>query len=53
MLKLFADEDTVYRLLEPVQRAPSVHNTQPWWFRIVADDRIDICRRFGPAPDSP
>ena len=47
MLKLFADEDTVCRLLEPVQRAPSVHNTQPWWFRIVADDRIDICARFG------
>ncbi len=47
MLKPFADEDDVYRLLEPVQRAPSVHNTQPWWFRIVADDRIDICARFG------
>ena len=47
MLKPFADEDSVYRLLEPVQRAPSVHNTQPWYFRIVADDRIDICARFG------
>ena len=47
MLKPFADEDSVYRLLEPVQRAPSVHNTQPWYFRIAADDRIDICARFG------
>ena len=37
----------LYRLLEPVQRAPSVHNTQPWYFRIAADDRIDICARFG------
>ena len=47
MLKPFADQDSIYRLLEPVQRAPSVHNTQPWYFRIVADDRIDICARFG------
>jgi nitroreductase len=47
MLKPFADEDSIYRLLEPVQRAPSVHNTQPWYFRIVAEDRIDICARFG------
>src|ERR1700730_11071985 len=47
MLKVLADEGAVCRLLEPVQRAPSVHNTQPWWFRIVADDRIDICARFG------
>ena len=47
MLTPFADEDSVCRLLEPVQRAPSVHNTQPWYFRIVADDRIDICARFG------
>ena len=52
MLKPFADEDSVYRLLEPVQRAPSVHNTQPWYFRIVADDRIDICARFGARADA-
>ena len=47
MLKPFADQDSVYRLLELVQRAPSVHNTQPWYFRIAAEDRIDICARFG------
>jgi len=52
MLKPFADEDSVYRLLEPVQRAPSVHNTQPWYFRIVAEDRIDICARFGDRADA-
>jgi nitroreductase len=52
MLKPFATEDSVYRLLEPVQRAPSVHNTQPWYFRIVADDRIDICARFGAGADA-
>jgi nitroreductase len=47
MLMPFADEDSIYRLLEPVQRAPSVHNIQPWSFRIVADDRVDLCARFG------
>jgi hypothetical protein len=52
MLKPFANEDSVYRLLEPVQRAPSVHNTQPWYFRIVAEDRIDICARFGDGADA-
>ena len=52
MLKPFADEDSVYRLLEPVQRAPSVHNTQPWYFRIAAEDRIDICARFGDRADA-
>jgi len=52
MLKPFADQDSVYRLLEPVQRAPSVHNTQPWYFRIAAEDRIDICARFGDGADA-
>ena len=52
MLKPFANQDSVYRLLEPVQRAPSVHNTQPWYFRIAAEDRIDICARFGDGADA-
>jgi hypothetical protein len=52
MLKPFANQDSVFRLLEPVQRAPSVHNTQPWYFRIVAEDRIDICARFGDRADA-
>ena len=52
MLTPFADEDSICRLLEPVQRAPSVHNTQPWYFRIVAEDRIDICARFGDRGDA-
>ena len=47
MLKPFADPDSICQLLDPVQRAPSVHNTQPWYFRITADDRIDLCARFG------
>ena len=52
MLTPFADQDSVSRLLEPVQRAPSVHNTQPWYFRIAAEDRIDICARFGDRADA-
>src|ERR1039457_6874040 len=47
MYKPFANADSTFRLLEPVQRAPSVFNTQPWWFRILADDRLDVCARVG------
>lgn len=47
MYKPFANADSTFRLLGPVQRAPSVLNTQPWWFRIVADDRIELCARVG------
>ena len=52
MLNPFADQGSIYRLLEPVQRAPSVHNIQPWYFRIAAEDRIDICARFGDSADA-
>ena len=47
MYRPFANADSIFRLLEPVQRAPSVFNTQPWWFRILADDRIELCARIG------
>jgi hypothetical protein len=47
MYKPFAHADSTFRLLEPVQQAPSVLNTQPWWFRILADDRLDVCARVG------
>jgi hypothetical protein len=47
MYKPFAHADSTFRLLEPVQQAPSVFNTQPWWFRILADDRLDVCARVG------
>jgi hypothetical protein len=40
MYKPFATADSTFRLLEPVQQAPSVLNTQPWWFRILADDGL-------------
>ena len=52
MLKLFADEDR-FTGCSNLSSGRAVHDTQPWWFRIVADDRIDICARFGAAPDSP
>ncbi len=47
MYQPFANADSTFRLLEPVQLAPSVFNTQPWWFRILADDRMEICARVG------
>jgi hypothetical protein len=47
MYQPFTNADSTFRLLEPVQRAPSVFNTQPWWFRILADDRLDVCARVG------
>ena len=42
MLQPFADAHRIYHLIEPALRAPSVSNTQPWSFRIVADDRIEL-----------
>jgi nitroreductase len=42
MLQPFADAHRIYHVIEPALRAPSVHNTQPWSFRIAADDRIEL-----------
>jgi hypothetical protein len=42
MLIPFADEYSVIRLLRTVQWAPSVRESQPWSFRIVAADRIEL-----------
>ena len=41
MLSPFTD-DSITRLLRAVQRAPSVRESQPWSFRIVAGDRIEL-----------
>jgi hypothetical protein len=38
----FATNDSLFRLVNAAQRAPSVHNTQPWSFRIAGADRIDL-----------
>jgi hypothetical protein len=42
MLIPFADTDSILRLLSAVQRAPSVRESQPWSFRIVASDRLEL-----------
>jgi hypothetical protein len=42
MLQPFADAHRIHHVIEPALRAPSVSNTQPWSFRIVADDRIEL-----------
>lgn len=42
MLIPFADTDSILRLLAAVQRAPSVRESQPWSFRIVASDRLEL-----------
>jgi hypothetical protein len=39
MYDIVADID---RLINAVKAAPSVLNTQPWLFQVVADDRIDL-----------
>jgi nitroreductase len=42
MLSPFATKAGVDRLIHAAQAAPSIFNTQPWSFEIVADDRIDL-----------
>ena len=42
MLKPFADARSIYHVIEPALWAPSVYNSQPWSFRITADDRIEL-----------
>ena len=42
MLKPFADARSIYHVIEPAMWAPSVYNSQPWSFRIIADDRIEL-----------
>jgi Nitroreductase family len=42
MLNPFATEGSLFQLIRAAQAAPSIHNTQPWSFRIVADDRIEL-----------
>ena len=42
MLKPFADARSIYDVIEPALWAPSIHNSQPWSFRITADDRIEL-----------
>ena len=51
MLKPFGDARSIYHVVEPALRAPSVYNTQPWSFRIIADDRIELRANVGDGGD--
>jgi nitroreductase len=47
MWEPFADVASIERIAETAQKAPSVFNTQPWSFRIVAADRIELRANLG------
>lgn len=42
MLRLQNDDAAVRRIVGAAVSAPSIHNTQPWQFRIAADDVIEL-----------
>ena len=37
----------IERIAEVVQKAPSIFNSQPWFLRVPADDRIELHANFG------
>ncbi|MCV7257537.1 Acg family FMN-binding oxidoreductase [Mycobacterium shimoidei] len=41
MTEIFPDDETIRAGLTLATRAPSVHNTQPWWWR-VDEDRLHL-----------
>jgi hypothetical protein len=42
MLKLMAKDGILRRIVESAAAAPSIHNTQPWRFTVVADDLLEV-----------
>ena len=42
MLKLLANDGVLRRIIESAAAAPSIHNTQPWRFTVVADDLLEV-----------
>jgi nitroreductase len=42
MYRPLADDGIVRRLLTAAAAAPSIHNTQPWRFRVAGDDLIEV-----------
>jgi len=42
MLKLLANDGILRRIVESAAAAPSIHNTQPWQFTVVADDLLEV-----------
>ncbi|HEX6931971.1 MAG TPA: hypothetical protein VF162_07505 [Streptosporangiaceae bacterium] len=42
MLKILANDGILRRIVESAGAAPSMHNTQPWQFVVVADDLLEV-----------
>ena len=42
MYRPLADAGIARRLVEAAGAAPSIHNTQPWRFRVAGDDLLEI-----------
>jgi nitroreductase len=42
MYRPLADDGNVRRIVEAAAAAPSIHNTQPWRFRVVGDDLMEV-----------
>lgn len=42
MLKLLANDGILRRIIDSAAAAPSIHNTQPWQFTVVADDLLEV-----------
>jgi len=42
MYRPLADDGIVRRMVEAAGAAPSIHNTQPWRFRVVGDDLMEV-----------
>ena len=42
MYRPLADSGIVRRIVEAAGAAPSIHNTQPWRFRVVGDDLLEV-----------
>jgi nitroreductase len=42
MLKIFANDGILRRIVESAAAAPSIHNTQPWQFTVAADDLLEM-----------
>jgi len=42
MIKLLARDGVLRRIIESAVAAPSIHNTQPWRFTVVADDMLHV-----------
>lgn len=42
MFSQLRDEGLLQRIIAPASAAPSIHNTQPWRFRVAGDDLLEL-----------